>query len=182
MVRAIEFRWSGQVMEPVDYMAFIGKNPGTDEHIYIVTGDSGNGMTHGTIAGIILSDLILSRKNSWSRSSTTLREKNFGAAGEFLKENLNVAAQYADWATAAKSNQSIRSSPEKERSSDAARGRLPSYKDYTGRSTSPLRGVHSPVLHRGLEFRRENMGLPMPWIALRSVRKCRQRSRDHSAA
>ena len=52
-------RWSGQVMEPVDAMAFIGKNPGGDENIYIATGDSGNGMTHGTIAGILLTDLIL---------------------------------------------------------------------------------------------------------------------------
>ena len=74
MISAIDFRWSGQVMEPVDYMAFIGKNPGTDEHIYIVSGDSGNGMTHGTIAGILLSDLVLGRKNPWT-SSTTHRER-----------------------------------------------------------------------------------------------------------
>ncbi|MGE5927243.1 MAG: NAD(P)/FAD-dependent oxidoreductase [Gemmatimonadota bacterium] len=45
-------RWSGQVIEPNDYMAFIGRNPG-DEHVYIATGDSGNGMTHGTIAGML---------------------------------------------------------------------------------------------------------------------------------
>ena len=41
MIRNIDFRWSGQIMEPVDYMAFIGKNPGTDQHIFIATGDSG---------------------------------------------------------------------------------------------------------------------------------------------
>jgi glycine/D-amino acid oxidase-like deaminating enzyme/nitrite reductase/ring-hydroxylating ferredoxin subunit len=94
----IDFRWSGQIMEPVDYMAFIGKNPGSDQHILIATGDSGNGITHGTIAGILLTDLILGRKNPWSRlydpSRVTLR-----ATTEFLKENLNVAGQYTDWAT-----------------------------------------------------------------------------------
>jgi len=47
----IVYRWSGQVMEPVDMMGFIGRNPG-DKNIYIATGDSGNGMTHGTIAGM----------------------------------------------------------------------------------------------------------------------------------
>lgn len=52
----VEFRWSGQVMEPVDGLAFIGRNPG-NKNIYVVTGDSGNGMTHGTIAGILLTDL-----------------------------------------------------------------------------------------------------------------------------
>jgi len=98
MVKGVDFRWSGQVMEPVDYMAFIGKNPGTDEHTYIVTGDSGNGMTHGTIAGILLTDLILGRKNEWESLYDPSR-KTLRSAGEFLKENLNVAAQYADWAT-----------------------------------------------------------------------------------
>ena len=99
MVKSVDFKWSGQVMEPVDYMAFIGKNPGTDQHIYIATGDSGNGMTHGTIAGILLTDLILARKNTWTELYDPSRKK-LRAAGEFLKENLNVAAQFADWATA----------------------------------------------------------------------------------
>lgn len=54
-----EYRWSGQVIEPVDYMAFIGHNPLDKENVYIATGDSGNGLTHGTIAGILISDLIL---------------------------------------------------------------------------------------------------------------------------
>jgi Rieske Fe-S protein len=97
MVKSIDFRWSGQVMEPVDYMGFIGRNPGVDEHIYIATGDSGNGITHGTIAGMLLSDLILGKENPWEKLYDPSR-KTLRAAGEFLKENLNVAAQYADWA------------------------------------------------------------------------------------
>jgi Glycine/D-amino acid oxidases (deaminating) len=96
MVRNIDFKWSGQIMEPVDYMAFIGKNPGTDQHIYVVTGDSGNGITHGTIAGMLLTDLIAGRKNPWSKlydpSRVTLR-----ATRNYLRENLNVASQYTDW-------------------------------------------------------------------------------------
>ena len=51
------YKWSGQVMEPIDSLAFIGLNPQhekeTNDKIYIATGDSGNGMTHGTIAGIL---------------------------------------------------------------------------------------------------------------------------------
>src|ERR1051325_11726930 len=93
----VEFRWSGQIMEPIDSLAFIGRNPG-DKNIYVVTGDSGNGMTHGTIAGILLTDLIQGRKNDWETlydpSRVLLR-----AAKEFAKENLNVVAQYSDYAT-----------------------------------------------------------------------------------
>jgi glycine/D-amino acid oxidase-like deaminating enzyme len=60
------YRWSGQVMEPADGLAFIGCNPGPDKNVYIATGDSGNGITHGTIAGVILSDLILGKNNPWA--------------------------------------------------------------------------------------------------------------------
>jgi glycine/D-amino acid oxidase-like deaminating enzyme len=52
-------------MEPLDGLAIIGTNPGKDKNIYIATGDSGNGITHGTIAGIILHDLILGKNNPW---------------------------------------------------------------------------------------------------------------------
>ena len=98
MAEEVEFHWSGQVMEPIDSLAFIGRNPG-DKNIYVVTGDSGNGMTHGTIAGILLTDLIMGRENEW----TTLYDPSrisLRAAPEFAKENLNVAAQYGDYATA----------------------------------------------------------------------------------
>jgi Rieske Fe-S protein len=54
-------------MEPHDSTAFIGRNPGDNRNnIYIATGDSGNGITHGTIAGILLTDLILGKNNPWT--------------------------------------------------------------------------------------------------------------------
>lgn len=98
MIEKIEYRWSGEVMEPVDSLAFIGRNPSDDDNVFIATGDSGNGMTHGTIAGILLTDLIMGRENEWAKiydpSRITLR-----ALPEFAKENLNVAAQYTDLVT-----------------------------------------------------------------------------------
>lgn len=98
MATRIAYRWSGQIMEPVDHLGFIGRNPGTDQNIYVATGDSGNGITHGAIAGILLTDLILKRKNPWSKlydpSRITLR-----TAPKFMQENTNVMVQYADWFT-----------------------------------------------------------------------------------
>jgi glycine/D-amino acid oxidase-like deaminating enzyme/nitrite reductase/ring-hydroxylating ferredoxin subunit len=95
---AVEFRWSGQVMETQDGLAFIGRNPMDAPNVYVATGDSGMGMTHGTIAGILLSDAIVGRENPWAELYQPSRIRT-GAAGEFLKENLNVAAQYASWLT-----------------------------------------------------------------------------------
>jgi glycine/D-amino acid oxidase-like deaminating enzyme/nitrite reductase/ring-hydroxylating ferredoxin subunit len=94
-VQGFEFRWSGQVMEPVDALALIGRNPLDRDNVYIATGDSGNGMTHGTIAGMLLTDLIMGRENPWAGLYDPSR-KTLGAIKEFAKENLNVAKQYAD--------------------------------------------------------------------------------------
>jgi glycine/D-amino acid oxidase-like deaminating enzyme/nitrite reductase/ring-hydroxylating ferredoxin subunit len=95
MIEAIEYRWSGEVMEPVDGLAFIGRNPLDDDNVFIATGDSGNGMTHGTIAGMLITDLIMGKANVWSDLYDPAR-KTLSAAIEFVKENLNVAEQYAD--------------------------------------------------------------------------------------
>jgi glycine/D-amino acid oxidase-like deaminating enzyme/nitrite reductase/ring-hydroxylating ferredoxin subunit len=93
----VDYQWSGQVMEPVDYMGYIGRNPG-GENVYIVTGDSGNGMTHGTLGGIINTDLILGRDNAWAwlydPGRVTVKRTS---AMEFIKENIDVAVQYADY-------------------------------------------------------------------------------------
>jgi glycine/D-amino acid oxidase-like deaminating enzyme/nitrite reductase/ring-hydroxylating ferredoxin subunit len=88
----VRYRWAGQVMEPIDGLAYIGRNPG-DEHVYVVTGDSGNGMTHGAIAGLLIADLVAGRANPWTSLYDPSR-KPVVAAADFVKENLNVAAQY----------------------------------------------------------------------------------------
>jgi nitrite reductase/ring-hydroxylating ferredoxin subunit len=98
MAGEVRFQWSGQVMEPVDGLAFIGRNPLDAPNVFIATGDSGMGMTHGTIAGLLLTDLIMGRPNRWAGlydpSRVTPR-----AVGEFAKENLNVALEYGQWLT-----------------------------------------------------------------------------------
>jgi glycine/D-amino acid oxidase-like deaminating enzyme/nitrite reductase/ring-hydroxylating ferredoxin subunit len=86
------YRWSGQVMETVDGLAYLGRNPGS-RNVYVITGDSGMGMTHGTMGGIIVTDLIQSRPNPWAALFDPAR-KTVRAAGEYVRENVNVAVQY----------------------------------------------------------------------------------------
>ena len=98
-VGEITDHWSGQVMEPVDGLAYIGRNPG-DKNIFVVTGDSGNGMTHGTIAGMLITDLICGRENPWAKlydpSRKTLKP---AVVADYLAENANVVAQMTDYVT-----------------------------------------------------------------------------------
>jgi glycine/D-amino acid oxidase-like deaminating enzyme/nitrite reductase/ring-hydroxylating ferredoxin subunit len=97
-IKEIAFRWSGQVMESMDDLAFIGRNPKDHSNVYIVTGDSGAGLTHGTIAGILLRDLIVGRDNPWAALYDPAR-KTPRAAGTFPRENPKAGGEYAHWLT-----------------------------------------------------------------------------------
>lgn len=95
----VVYRWSGMTMETTDGAAFIGRNPMDKPNVFIATGDSGMGLTHGTIAGLILSDLIQGRDNPWAKFYDPARKPVSGMAGRhFISENANVALEYlADW-------------------------------------------------------------------------------------
>ena len=96
-MKEIVYKWSGQVMEPVDSLAFIGRNPG-DDNVYVITGDSGNGMTHCTIGGMLVSDLILGNSNPWQQLYDPARvTMSFSAVKDFVKENADTAVQFADY-------------------------------------------------------------------------------------
>lgn len=97
LTQDVIYRWSGQVMEPVDSLGYIGRNPG-DNNIYIVTGDSGNGMTHGTLAGMLIPDLINGKENPWEDLYSPSRLP-LKALGQYISEVGNMAVQYADFLT-----------------------------------------------------------------------------------
>jgi glycine/D-amino acid oxidase-like deaminating enzyme/nitrite reductase/ring-hydroxylating ferredoxin subunit len=97
-IESVPFHWAGQVMESIDGLAFIGRNPSDKENVFVVTGDSGMGMTHGTIAGLLLRDLILGKENPWTELYNPSRAP-LATAASYVQENLNVAAQYTDWLT-----------------------------------------------------------------------------------
>jgi Rieske Fe-S protein len=93
-IEDVVYRWSGQITEPIDGLAYIGRNPIDSDNVYIVTGDSGNGLTHGTIAGMLIPDIILKKKNKWEKLYSPSRFKIFSAAGDFLRNNLQVMMEY----------------------------------------------------------------------------------------
>lgn len=97
MAGRVVSRWSGQIQEPADGMAFIGKNPGTRANIFIATGDSGNGITHGAIAGMLITDLIHGRWNPWAELYDPSRVRHVIPRSDFLRENMKTGLHYADW-------------------------------------------------------------------------------------
>jgi glycine/D-amino acid oxidase-like deaminating enzyme/nitrite reductase/ring-hydroxylating ferredoxin subunit len=96
LMEEVVYRWSGQCMEPVDGLAFLGHNPLDRDNIYVITGDSGNGMTHATIGAMIITDQIHGRPNPWAHLYNPSR-LSFKAAGTFIRENAKAAGHFADW-------------------------------------------------------------------------------------
>ncbi|MBD1936812.1 FAD-dependent oxidoreductase [Microcoleus sp. FACHB-68] len=88
-VSSIDCKWSAQLYEPVDGLPFIGK-PGVHSHLYIATGYSGNGITFGTVAAMLLADLVQGKPNPWRDVYDPNRVPVAGAS-RLMTENLNVA-------------------------------------------------------------------------------------------
>jgi Rieske Fe-S protein len=88
-------------------------------------------MTHGTIAGIILNELIQGRKHQWAKlydpSRVTLR-----ATPDYLKENVNVAEQYKDWFTKGDVDDATEIKPGEGAIIGTGRGKIAVYRDERG--------------------------------------------------
>jgi len=88
-------RWSGQVLDTIDYCAFIGLNPGSSS-VYVVTGDSGQGMTHGALSGMLLKDLISGKENPWAGVYDPSRKTPSGVIN-YVRENLSAVKNLAGY-------------------------------------------------------------------------------------
>ena len=87
--------WSGQVLEPADGLAFAGADPDQD-NVFLVTGDSGNGITHGTLSAMLLCELLQGRDHPWAELYDPARRR-WASIGPWLRENANAGLQYRDW-------------------------------------------------------------------------------------
>lgn len=88
-------RWSGQVMDTLDYGAFIGREAHRNR-IFVTTGDSGQGVTHGVVASLIIPDLIEGKENKFARVYEPAR-KPFKAAMTFVSENSTTITNLAQY-------------------------------------------------------------------------------------
>ena len=77
-------RWSGQVIETPDGLPYIGRSA---DHQYSATGYSGNGLTFGTLAGMMITDAILGRTNPWAELFDPNRKALGRSLWEYIKEN-----------------------------------------------------------------------------------------------
>lgn len=81
----LHHRWSGQIIEPVDGLPYIGRSG----KLYVSTGYSGQGMTFGTAGAMIVADLITGRANEFADLFDWKRIHARGAIKDFVTENVD---------------------------------------------------------------------------------------------
>ena len=83
----IERRWSGQVVETSDGLPYIGQ---VSPHQYIATGFAGNGLTFGTLAGLMIHDDIVEHPTPWRHLFDPNRKPHsLGSLERLLTENVD---------------------------------------------------------------------------------------------
>lgn len=93
-VEQIAYQWSAQNYQPADLLPYIGRTLGS-EHVYMATGFGTDGLIYGTLAARLLTDDILGQENPWQDLYRATRLTPVKSAKEFIKENVDVAQQYA---------------------------------------------------------------------------------------
>ena len=79
----LKHRWSGQVLETPDGLPYIGE---VDEHQFLATGFSGNGMTLGTFSARLIRDLITGKSSPWTELFAPNR-KSISGTWDYILEN-----------------------------------------------------------------------------------------------
>ena len=102
---ALSHRWSGQVIETHDGLPYIGA---MTDHQYAATGFGGNGMTFGTLAGIMIADAIRGRQNPWADLFDPGRKAIRRGLWDYIKENADYP-YYMARGTFEGKNRSLRS-------------------------------------------------------------------------
>jgi glycine/D-amino acid oxidase-like deaminating enzyme/nitrite reductase/ring-hydroxylating ferredoxin subunit len=129
----IRHRWSGQVLETPDGLPYIGR---TAEHQYAATGFSGNGMTFGTLGGMMMADAILGRPNPWADLFAPDRKAVRHGLWDYLKENVDYPYYLIRDRFAGAEGRSLRAVPRGEgRVIDHHGAKVAAYRDAQGALT-----------------------------------------------
>jgi glycine/D-amino acid oxidase-like deaminating enzyme/nitrite reductase/ring-hydroxylating ferredoxin subunit len=91
-----EYRWSGQVMEPVDFLPYSGRDG--SERIYMHSGDSGMGMTNGVAGALNFIALYRNDKAHFAELFDPDRKPTAGLTlGEYVKGQGPVVANLGEY-------------------------------------------------------------------------------------
>jgi nitrite reductase/ring-hydroxylating ferredoxin subunit len=92
-VTEFENRWSTQDYFSVDGLPYAGRIGAGSDHVYVATAFRGWGLSNGTAVAMLLSDLIVGRRNEWAELYDSTRKTPLVSKG-FYKEGIEEAAHF----------------------------------------------------------------------------------------
>jgi hypothetical protein len=157
---------SGQVIETPDGLPYIGE---TADHQFVATGFSGNGLTFGTLGGMMACDRVIGRTNPWSELFDVGRTRLTDDTWDYIVENKDYPYYLIRDRITGPEGRSIRAIKRGEGKVIEVNGaKAAVFRDASGRVTARAAIVHTFGLSRGLERRRTHLGLSMPWFSVRA--------------
>ena len=91
---ALEHRWSAQDYESADHLPFIGRLSPGSERVLVATGFGKWGMTNGTVAAMIITDLAQGKPNGWADTFDATRIAPRQGASGTIRANIDVARHF----------------------------------------------------------------------------------------
>jgi glycine/D-amino acid oxidase-like deaminating enzyme/nitrite reductase/ring-hydroxylating ferredoxin subunit len=76
-VKSVKYHWTTSDSESYDRVPIIGQIAPNSKNIFVATGFSGWGMTHSTVAGMILADELRGKSHPWSKLYSPKRFDSF---------------------------------------------------------------------------------------------------------
>lgn len=93
-VSSIDYRWSAQDYVTSDGVPFAGRSHLWAKGIWVATGFKKWGITNGTAAAMVISDLISGAENPWTSLYDPIRAEPLKAPVLPIKENLNAGTEF----------------------------------------------------------------------------------------
>jgi glycine/D-amino acid oxidase-like deaminating enzyme/nitrite reductase/ring-hydroxylating ferredoxin subunit len=93
-VTEVRYRWSTQDGTSVDTLPYIGRLTPLSRRAFTATAFRKWGMTNGTLAGMIVSDLVTETENAWAPLYDPHRATVKASAKKFATENVKVAGHF----------------------------------------------------------------------------------------
>ncbi|HEY5713056.1 MAG TPA: FAD-dependent oxidoreductase [Allosphingosinicella sp.] len=88
-----DYRWTNEDYRSMDHVPFIGRSSSRGDSVLVATGFNAWGISNGTVAAILIADLIEGRDNPWVSLFDATRIKPVAAAKEFVAGSADVAKE-----------------------------------------------------------------------------------------
>ncbi len=92
-IKNVAFKWGGQHYKPADLLPYIGRKSESSRQ-FVATGFATDGLIYGTLSAQIIAAELIGNRASYADLFKASRHSPIKGAKEFIKENVDVAAEF----------------------------------------------------------------------------------------